>query len=183
VSQVGAIDLNRSEPDAHLRAVQVNGAGGSQATSTSGPTGRANWRERINRPSVIALFFALTSCATISPHQFAEPAANWNALSGQLLYRTPKTTLIGDVLVRFSRSSDFELTFSKGAGVTLLTLRQDASFAEIKGPLVGRGWSGPTDRAPAELQPWLGLRDRIIHSKGRHLLRYVAGSDTFALRF
>ena len=27
------------------------------------------------------------------------------------MYRTPKTTLIGDVLVRFSKRGDFELTF------------------------------------------------------------------------
>ena len=40
----------------------------------------------------------------------------WQARSGQLLYRNARTTLIGDVLVRFSKSGDFELTFSKGPG-------------------------------------------------------------------
>jgi hypothetical protein len=49
------------------------------------------------------------------------------------MYRTTTTTLIGDVLIRFSKSGDFELTFSKGPGVTLLSLRQDATFAEVNG--------------------------------------------------
>jgi hypothetical protein len=135
----------------------------------------------------------LASCATISQHQFAEPARDWQTRIGQLLYRTPKTTVIGDVVVRFSKSGGFELTFSKGPGVNLFALRQDASFAEIKGPLAGRGWSGPIDRAPEQLRGWLELRDKIMHalaaaspSRGgqdRHLLRHVSGSETFVFRF
>src|SRR5881396_3882107 len=87
--------------------------------------------------------FCVISCVTTSRHQFSEPAGNWQIKSGQLMYRTATTTLIGDVLVRFSKSGDFELTFSKGPGVTLLSLRQDTSFAEVKGAIAGRGWAGP----------------------------------------
>jgi hypothetical protein len=125
----------------------------------------------------------LTACATVSRHQFAEPAHDWQARSGQLLYRTQKTTLIGEVLVRFSKSGDFELTFSKGPAVTLLVLRQDANFAEMKGPLARQGWSGPVDRAPPQLRGWLGLRDEFLHAKDRQSIRHVAGAETFLLRF
>ncbi|HYR23232.1 MAG TPA: hypothetical protein VEP30_09970 [Chthoniobacterales bacterium] len=141
-----------------------------------------------------ALFLvALTSCATTSTHQFAEPARDWQTRTGQLLYRNPKTTVIGDVFVRLSKASDFELTFSKGPALTLLVLRQDATFAEIKGPLAGRGWSGPIERAPQQLRGWLQLRDKIIHAlataslsgggQDRHQVRHVSGSETFLFRF
>ena len=125
----------------------------------------------------------LAACATISRHQFAEPARDWQARSGQLLYRTQRTTLIGEVLVRFSNSGDFELTFSKGPGVTLLVLRQDATFAEVKGPLARQGWSGPIDRAPPQLRGWLGLRDKLLHAQQQQAIRHVAGAETFLFRF
>jgi len=92
-------------------------------------------------------------------------------------------TLIGDVLIRFSKSGDFELTFSKGPNVTLLMIRQDRSFAEVKGPLARSGWSGPIDRAPQQLRGWLGVRDKLIGSQGRQSVRYIAGNETFLFRF
>jgi hypothetical protein len=125
----------------------------------------------------------LSGCTTVSRHQFAEPTANWQVESGQLMYRTAKTTLIGDVLVVFSKTGDFELTFSKGPGVTLLSLRQDASFAEVKGAFARDGWSGPVEQAPQQLRGWLGLRDRLIHSQDRQSVRYVVANETFLFRF
>ena len=108
---------------------------------------------------------------------------DWESRSGQLLYRTPKTTLIGEVFVRFSKNGDFELSFSKGPGITLLIFRQDASFAEVKGAMAGPGWSGPTDQAPSRLRSWLALRDQLIRSKNQKSVRYVAGPETFLFRF
>jgi hypothetical protein len=131
---------------------------------------------------LIVIFF-LTGCATMSRHQFTEPTGDWQAKSGQLMYRAAKTTLIGDVFVRFSKSGDFELTFSKGPAVTLLSLRQDASFAEVKGAFVRDGWSGPVEQAPQQLRGWLGLRDKLIHSQDRQSVRYVTGNETFLFRF
>ena len=131
---------------------------------------------------VLLAMVGLTGCATTSRHQFAEPTGNWQTKSGQLMYRTAQTTLAGDVLVRFSKSSDFELTFSKGPGVTLLSLRQDASFAEVKGALGKAGWSGPIDQAPKQLRGWLGLCDAVIHSQG-HSVRYNVGNEDFLFRF
>jgi len=138
----------------------------------------------IARIAAIALLIVdLPGCATTSTHQFAEPARNWQTRTGQLLYRNPKTTVIGDVVVRFSNAGDFELTFSKGPGVMLLAIRQDSTFFEIKGPMAGRGWSGPLDRAPQQLRGWLELRDVVIHTQDRHLVRHVSGSETFVFRF
>src|SRR5689334_6003845 len=108
------------------------------------------------------VILGLTSCATVSRHQFTEPGAGWQTKAGQLLYRNATTTLIGETIVRFSNTGDFELTFSKGPGLTLLVLRRDKTFAEVKGALARNGWSGPVERAPAQLRNWLQLRDEII---------------------
>jgi hypothetical protein len=129
------------------------------------------------------LIVDLPSCVTTSSHQFAESAGDWQMRSGQLLYRNAKTMLIGEVLVRYSKNGDFELTFSKGAGVTLLALRQDSSFAEIKGPLVRSGWSGQVEQTPQRLRGWLDLRDKLIRARDRHAVRYIAGAETFLFRF
>src|SRR5437763_13037165 len=98
-----------------------------------------------------------------------------------------------DVLVRFAKAGYFEITFSKGPRVTLLALRQDSTSAEIKGPLAGRGWSGPIDAAPQQLRGWLELRDKILDAlaaaspsgggSDRHQVRHVSGSETFLFRF
>jgi hypothetical protein len=143
--------------------------------------------------AIALLIVGLTACATTSTHQFAEPARDWQTRTGQLLYRTAKTTVIGDVVVRFSKAGEFELTFSKGPGVTLLAIRQDSTFAEINGPMAGGGWSGPIERAPQQLRGWLELRDKIIHAlataspsgggQDRHQVRHVSGSETFVFRF
>jgi hypothetical protein len=133
--------------------------------------------------SLLCATIALAGCATFSGHQFVEPARDWQARNGQLLYRTAKTTLIGEVLVRFSKAGEFELTFSKGPGVTLLTVQQDASFAQIKGALARGGWSGPTATAPHRLLGWLGLRDKLMRSQDQQSVRLVSGSETFIFRF
>ena len=53
------------------------------------------------------------------------------------MYRTAKATLIGEAIVRLSKTGDFELTVSKGPGITLLSLRQDAGFAEFNASFTG----------------------------------------------
>jgi hypothetical protein len=145
------------------------------------------WAMKGDRPYLISilviLFWSVTGCATLSHHQFSEPAAGWQTKTGQLMYRSPKTTLIGDALVRFSKTGDFELTVSKGPGITLLSLRQDASFAEVKGPFARGGWSGPVEQAPPQLRGWLGLREKLIASQNRQPVRYIAGNETFLFRF
>ncbi|PYJ26235.1 MAG: hypothetical protein DME80_07025 [Verrucomicrobia bacterium] len=127
--------------------------------------------------------FCVTSCTTISSHAFSKPTSDWPTKTGQLMYRTPKTTLIGEALVRFSKTGDFELTVSKGPGITLLSLRQDAAFAEIKGAFARQGWSGPVAHAPPQLRGWLGLRDQFIRAPNQKTVRYAVGNETFLFRF
>ena len=131
---------------------------------------------------VIAVY-CLTSCASVSNHQFSEPPAGWQTKTGQLMYRTAKATLIGEAVVRFSKTGDFELTVSKGPGITLLTLRQDAEFAQFNASFTGQRWSGPTAQAPQQLRGWLGLRDQFLRAPNQKTLRYVDGGETFRFQF
>jgi hypothetical protein len=135
-------------------------------------------------PALLAVTFGwLTSCSTVSHHQFAEPAAGWHTRVGQVMYRTPKTTVIGEALVRSSATGDFELRVSKGPGITLLLLRQDSGFAEFNASLTGQRWSGPVMKAPPQLRSWLALRDQFLHAPNEKTLRYVSGDETFLFRF
>ncbi|MGZ5023575.1 MAG: hypothetical protein ACXWBS_01800 [Chthoniobacterales bacterium] len=133
--------------------------------------------------TVISLLavFGLTSCSTMSTHQFAAPAPDWQSKVGQLAYAGPKTSLIGEVVVRYSKAADFELTFTKGPGVKLLVIRQDAQFASAEGPLARGSWSGPIASAPARLRGWFSLRDKIM--TGGNAVRASNGAETFKLRF
>ena len=133
-------------------------------------------------PFVITVFY-VTSCATASHHEFSDPTSGWQPKTGQLMYRSAKTTLISDAIVRVSKTGDFELTLSKGPGITLLSIRQDATFAKITGAFARQGWSGPTSQAPQRLRGWLGLRDQFLHARNQKALRYTAGSETFLFRF
>lgn len=90
--------------------------------------------------------------------------------------------MIGEVLVRFSKNGDFELTFTKGPGVTLLLVRQDATFAHVEGPLARGRWSGPVEKAPARLRGWLALRNILIQTP-KPMVKYSAGADTFIFEF
>lgn len=145
------------------------------------------WAIEGNRPYLIAILvigsFCVTSCTTVSSHEFSKPTHDWQTKAGQLMYRTPKTTLIGEALVRFSKTGDFELTVSKGPGIPLLSLRQDASFAEVKGAFARQGWSGPVGNAPPQLRGWLGLRDQFIRAPNQKTVRYAVGNETFLFRF
>ena len=124
----------------------------------------------------------LPGCETVR-HQFAGPALDWQARNGQLLYRGKRTSLIGEVLVRFSKAGDFELTFSKGPGVTLLEIHQDANFFRVKGPLAGPTWSGSLAHAPPRLRGWLQLREKLIALGDKPTLTHSYGGETFTFRF
>jgi hypothetical protein len=130
---------------------------------------------------LIAVTLGLTSCQTI--HQFLGPSRDWQARNGQLLYKGTRNRLIGEVLVRFSKAGDFELTFTKGPGFSLLEVRQDANFASVKGPLARGGWSGPSAQAPARLRGWLQLREVLMASGAQTSVNHSAGSETFIFRF
>jgi hypothetical protein len=137
------------------------------------------------RPPVwllLAGLFCLTSCATIR-HHFTSPAPSWQSRVGQLQYQGPKTSLIGEVLVRYDRVGDFELTFTKGPGVPLLTVRQDDKFVRVSGPLARGSWSGPPNEAPVHLRGWVSLRQVLLANKTEPLVRQTFGSDRFTFAF
>ena len=138
---------------------------------------------RAIRILLIALtMVGLTSCQTIR-HTFLGPALDWQARHGQLLYRGKKTTLIGEVLVRFSKAGDMELTFTKGPGIALLHVQQNANFARLRGPLARGTWSGPVAQAPAGLRGWLQLRELLLASGEKTSVQHSAGGETFIFRF
>lgn len=74
-----------------------------------------------------------------------------------------------------------ELVFSKGPGVALMTLRQDAQFASAEGPLARGRWAGPTASAPERLRGWFALREKII--AGGPAARVTNSEESFDLRF
>ncbi len=129
----------------------------------------------------LLLLFCLTSCSTTSTHQFASPAPNWQSRAGQLAYKGPKVSLIGEVVALYSSAGDFELTFTKGPGVKLIVIRQDAQYASAEGPLARGAWAGPIASAPARLHGWFGLRDKVV--AGGNNVRLTSGAETFNLRF
>lgn len=128
---------------------------------------------------LVALVFA--SCATTTTHQFAAPTPAWKTRAGQLAYRGPQTSLIGEVLVRTSPAGDMELTFSKAPALTLMTIRQDAQFASAEGPLARGRWAGRTANAPERLRGWFALRQKIL--AGGSSAEVTNGPESFNLRF
>jgi len=142
---------------------------------------------RITRGAAITItLISLTSCATTAMHDFAASGPDRQIRNGQLLYRNATTTLIGEVSVELSKATgDFQLSFSKGPGVTLLMIRQDSGFAQVTGALARRGWSGPPDRAPLQLRGWLRLRERFVHADpGQKTIRVDgSGGESWTFRF
>jgi hypothetical protein len=131
--------------------------------------------------ALVAIAVAFSGCSAI--HNFISPAPDWQARTGQLLYKGPRTTLIGEVLVRFSKSGDFELTFTKGPGVALLELKQDANYFNVRGPLAGVKWSGSTANAPPHLRGWLELRDKLMALGDKPSLTHSYRGERFTFRF
>lgn len=131
--------------------------------------------------AAIVMTIGLTSCASI--HEFAAPSTDWQARNGQLLYHGRKTTLIGEVLVRYSNRGDFELTFTKGPGVALLMVRQDPTFVRVSGPLARGSWSGPPAGAPERLRGWVQLRDVLMKAGSQSTVRHSAGGESFTFHF
>src|SRR5712691_4180924 len=147
--------------------------------------GRGRATRRRTRWATVFLplaFLCLTSCQTLR-HHFTQPAPDWQSKVGQLQYRGPKTSLIGEVLVRYSSTGDFELTFSKGPGVTLLTIRQDDKFVRVSGPLARGSWSGPPNETPVRLRGWVSLRELLLRAQAQPRVRQTVGADIFTFAF
>jgi len=131
---------------------------------------------------VFLILVCLTSCA-VYRHQLDQPTPEWQSRIGQLQYRGPRTSLIGEVLVRYSSAGGFELTFTKGPGVPLLSVRQDDKFVRVSGPLARGSWSGPPNEAPERLRGWVSLRDVLLRSPNEPLVHQSLGRDRFTFAF
>jgi hypothetical protein len=144
-----------------------------------------NYFTRLGMIGLCLVWLGIAGCqtTTASSHQFSEPSASWTTKTGQLAYNDKKLSLIGEVLVRYSKQGDFELTFTKAGGITLLSLRQDAGFGKAEGPMARRGWSGPLAQAPAHLRGWFQLRDKVVNARNGATIRHDSGEQTFTLRF
>ncbi|MGI9088317.1 MAG: hypothetical protein ACR2HH_11345 [Chthoniobacterales bacterium] len=136
-------------------------------------------------PRALVLFalsaIALAGCQTTATHQFAAPTDAWQTRTGQLAYKGPRISLIGELIVRSSTDGTMELSFTKGPGVTLMRIRQDAQFASAEGPLTHGHWSGPAAKAPVRLRGWFALREKIL--AGEKSAKITAGAESFRLRF
>jgi len=139
---------------------------------------------RLLRAAVAGVaFLFLTACASTSQHKFTAPSDEWRTRVGQMRYQSGKTSFIGDVLARTSSNGNFELTFSKGPGMTLLLVQQDPDFVRISGPLARGSWSGSPKNAPVHLRGWLSLRDEIANVPSGKTVRKTIGGETFVFRF
>ena len=140
----------------------------------------------LSASTIVAIALAvatLTGCGLLSGHHFALPAKDWQTRNGQLMYRTAGMTVTGEVLVRFSTAGDFELTFSKGPGVNLFTIQQDASYARVTSSLSHLSWSGRPSDAPRQVRGWLSLREKLIAAPHERIVRHKVGDETFVFRF
>src|SRR5450631_533037 len=126
--------LLRAVPAALTRSEQRDARGNTRSTRGHRVV-RPRTFKSASAPFAIALTFliGLTSCQNLLRYHLLGPARDWQARSGQVLYRGPRVHLVGEVLVRYSRAGDFELTVTKGPGVPLFALRQNADFARVQG--------------------------------------------------
>ena len=76
-----------------------------------------------------------------------------------------------------------ELTLTKGPGIALLHVQQNATSARVRGPLARGTWSGPVAQAPARLRGWLQLRELLMASGQKTSVQHSAGGETFVFRF
>ena len=99
----------------------------------------------------------------LTPH-FLEPDADWQAKNGQLLYRGKKNNVDRRSAGAIFEAGDFELTFTKGPGIALLEVRQDANFASVKGPLARGSWSGRPRARRRDCAAGCELRELLLAS-------------------
>ena len=136
---------------------------------------------RFASAALIAL--ALAALAGCAIHQFVAPDRDWMTRNGQLSYHGNKRVVIGELLVRWSNRGDLELTFTKGPGVVLVSVKTDPTFARVQGPLMGLPWSGPIAQAPMRARGWLALRDELLRNPQTKTIRLAQAGETFVARF
>ena len=108
----------------------------------------------VNTICLIAACLFLAGCST---YQFVTPTANWQTLVGQLLYSSPKRTIIGETVVTRMGDDQFQLDFMTGPGLSILKLRKDGPRGRAEAAFARVSWQGNADHPPGPLKSWLAL--------------------------
>lgn len=112
------------------------------------------------RSCVFALIAALTLGACQNVREFSFLGQQGKTRIGQLFYVTPKRSVVGDVVVNYVHTGDYDLSFAKG-GVTVLQLQARDSTVRASGLLAHGGFSGDIYHLPGPLRPWGELKSVI----------------------
>lgn len=112
------------------------------------------------RPVLAALLlFPLAACQ--SARDFPAPGSHWKNAHGQLQYRTPQRSVIGEAVLSGNGTEEFQLDFLAGPGLPLMRLRESGDVARMEGLFAGMtgSWQGNPARARGRLASWAALRE------------------------
>jgi hypothetical protein len=118
----------------------------------------------ISRILFVGVALTLAGCAIVQPISPLGQEAKTHL--GQLLYVTPKRSIIGDVLIRNLPGGDYDIEFSKG-GVAVLQLQLRGSRMTATGLFARTGWKGDVHHAPGPLRAWARLKEILPYFDSR----------------
>ena len=107
----------------------------------------------------------VTGCST---YQFTTPTANWQTQIGQLLYGSPKRTIIGETVVTRMGDSQFQLDFMAGPGLSILKLRKDGNRGRAEAAFARVSWQGNADHSVGPLKSWFALHEVFTAADALH---------------
>lgn len=147
------------------------------------------------------VLLALAGC--LSAPDFPTPGASWQTYTGQMHYGGTRS-VIGEVVVRRSGTSDFQLAFSTGPSVPLMRVWESGDRARTEGALSRGAYSGSPERVPSHLRGWMALREvfasvpaqggkfsgkfgtaeaQVVNGRLQHLTVTARGGDRFTFHF
>jgi hypothetical protein len=132
----------------------------------------------ICRIFAVSMAAILAGCAIVQPISPLGKEAKTRL--GQLLYVTPKRSVIGDIVIRNLPGGDYDIEFSKG-GIPVMQLQMRGSRMTATGLFARPGWTGDVHHAPVPLRPWASLKEIIPYfdSKETHAQRPGEWDATF----
>src|SRR6202453_3538905 len=114
----------------------------------------------------IAASLLLAGCST---YQFLTPTANWQTLTGQLQYVSPKRSIIGETVVTRMGDNDFQLDFMTGPGLSILKLRKDGNKGRTEAAFARVSWQGNADHPVGPLKSWFALHEVYLDIVSLHV--------------
>jgi hypothetical protein len=126
----------------------------------------------------VGIAVILAGCAIVQPISPLGQEAKTRL--GQLLYVTPKRSVIGDIVIRNLPGGDYDIEFSKG-GIPVMQLQMRGSRMTATGLFARPGWTGDVHHAPVPLRPWASLKEILPYfdSKETHAQRPGEWDATF----